>query len=155
MLKQKIDKVVSTILVVIMLALVFDVIWQVFSRFVIRHPSDFTDELAGFLLIWLGLLGSAYASGQKMHLAIDLLLQKSSEVNQKKLNVVINCFIALFALLALIIGGGRFVYVSWNLEQTSSAMQMPMHYVYMVLPISGLLIFYYAIEDIINPKVKY
>ena len=38
-------------------------------------PEFRTDELAGYLLIWVGLLGAAYVSGKNEHLAIDLLLQ--------------------------------------------------------------------------------
>jgi hypothetical protein len=55
---------------------VLNVLWQVFTRFVIRHPSSYTEELARYLLVWVGLLGAAYASGHKLHLAIDLFSQK-------------------------------------------------------------------------------
>ena len=55
-------------------ASVANVLWQVYHALRARaSPSGFTDELARYLLIWLGLLGAAYAVGQRMHLAIDLL----------------------------------------------------------------------------------
>ena len=47
--------------------------WQVLTRFVLGNPSSFTDELARYLLIWVGLFGAAYAIGKRTHLAIDLL----------------------------------------------------------------------------------
>ncbi|WP_316931840.1 TRAP transporter small permease [Parabacteroides distasonis] len=50
-------------------------LWQVLSRYILVSPSSVTDELAGYLLIWVGLLGAAYVSGKNEHLAIDLLLQ--------------------------------------------------------------------------------
>lgn len=39
-------------------------------------PSSFTEELARYLFIWIGILGAAYASGQQTHLAIDILPPK-------------------------------------------------------------------------------
>lgn len=75
-IRKRIDKVLEIVLVIIMSTLVLDVLWQVFSRYVLASPSSFTDELAGFLLIWVGLLGAAYVAGKNEHLAIDLLLQK-------------------------------------------------------------------------------
>ena len=60
--------------IVLMSVMVIDVSWQVASRFVFRAPSSFTEELAGFLLIWIGLLGAAYGFPTRAHLGIDLLV---------------------------------------------------------------------------------
>ena len=73
-----IDFILSWFLIGLMVLIVFDVSWQVFTRFVMRDPSSFTEELATFLLIWIGLLGSAYALRQKAHLGIDVLTIKMS-----------------------------------------------------------------------------
>ena len=53
--------------------LVFCVIWQVISRYVIGKPSTVTDELARYLFMWVALIGAAYTTGLKRHLAIDLM----------------------------------------------------------------------------------
>ena len=75
-LKEIIDKVLAWIVIVVMAVLVIDVLWQVFTRFILRDPSSFTEELARYLMIWVGLLGAAYAAGKRMHLAVDLLPTK-------------------------------------------------------------------------------
>ena len=49
-----ITKVLSIILIILMAVMVLDVTWQVFTRFLLKNPSGFTEELAGFLLIWIG-----------------------------------------------------------------------------------------------------
>ena len=72
-MKLKIEKLLEWVLAVVLIVMVLDVLWGVFTRYVIGHQSSWTDELARFLLIWLGVLGSAYASGRDMHIAIDLL----------------------------------------------------------------------------------
>jgi TRAP-type C4-dicarboxylate transport system permease small subunit len=118
------------------------------SRFILGHPSSFTDELAGYLLIWVGLLGAAYSTGMRQHLAIDLISKKFSEVGRKRLQILINLLIISFALIVLIIGGSNLVYITFHLKQISSALQIRIGYVYLVIPISGLFIIYYALDDI-------
>ncbi|MDP7572961.1 MAG: TRAP transporter small permease subunit, partial [Myxococcota bacterium] len=71
--RAAVDRVLGTLLVVLMAASVVNVLWQVLSRYVLGSPSSFTDELARYLLVWVGLLGSAYAAGQRLHVAVDLL----------------------------------------------------------------------------------
>ena len=59
-LRQFIDKLLEKFVAAIMAILVVDVLWQVISRYVLSSPSSFTDELAGFLLIWVGLFGGEH-----------------------------------------------------------------------------------------------
>ena len=72
-----INKAVGYFLSFLLTIMVLDVIWQVFTRFVLKHPSSYTEELAGFLLIWIGLLGAGYAFYIRAHLGIDILKQRS------------------------------------------------------------------------------
>ena len=137
-----------------MAAMVLNVVWQVASRYILSDPSSFTDELARFLLIWIGLLGSAYASGKHVHLGVSILESKLNVQNRKRLGRVINILILLFSISALVVGGCMLVYISFRLGQTSSALKLPLGVVYTVVPLSGFLITYYAISDLINPPVK-
>ncbi len=152
--KKTVDKILGWLVTIFMGILVINVLWQVASRFLLGNPSSFTDELAGFLLIWVGLLGAAYATGQKQHLAIDLLSAKLSEKGKKMQVLLINVLIALFALVVLVIGGGNLVFITFYLGQISSALQIPVGYVYFVLPLSGLFMIYYAIVDMIVTAKK-
>jgi len=151
-LKNIIDKSLEKILIAIMSILVIDVIWQVASRYLLSSPSSFTDELAGFLLIWVGILGAAYVAGQRQHLAIDLLVQKVSDSNKNRLYLLINLCVALFSVTVMIVGGSWLVLTRFQFNVSSAALHIPLGYVYLVMPISGLLILYYSIYFIINPK---
>ncbi len=147
-IRNTIDKLLGTLVTLLMGVLVLNVLWQVASRFIIGQPSSFTDELAGYLLIWVGLLGAAYATGKKQHLAIDLISKKMSAKHKKYHETLINSLIILFALVVLMIGGSNLVFITFYLNQISSALQLPIGYVYLVLPLSGLFICYYAVSDI-------
>ena len=145
---RTLNKLLEAFLVVIMSGLVVDVLWQVAARYLLSSPSSFTDELAGFLLIWVGLLGAAYVAGRNEHLAIDILLQKTRESRKRNLQLIIYICIFLFALTVMVIGGTWLVYSRFILDVRSAALQLPLGYVYIVLPLSGLLIMYYSIYHI-------
>lgn len=157
-MKSKINRILEKLLVFLMVTLVLDVLWQVLNRYLnkflsgydIQVPTNFyafTDELAGFLLIWVALLGGAYATGKKEHLAIELLSTKLGKKNKNILSMFINFLILIFSLGVLVIGGTWLVYTRFYLGQVSAAMELPIGLVYLVVPLSGLLISYYVIED--------
>jgi len=147
--RKTIDAITRNALVILMGLLVIDVVWQVFSRYILNAPSTFTDELARFLLIWVSLLGAAYYSGQNMHIAINVLPDRLSPGNRIKLQIFIRILIIIFVLCVLVIGGGTLVYYTFVFLQITPSLQIPMALVYLIGPISGLLIIYYKIDDIL------
>lgn len=149
-MRNKIDAVLGKTLVLIMSVMVINVLWQVFTRYVTGNPSSFTDELARYLMIWIGVLGAAYVSGRNLHVAIDILPLRQNLKTQKKLKIIVTILIILFVLFAFVIGGTRLVYISYVLGQQSPSLQLPLAFVYVIIPISGLLIMYYKISDLKN-----
>ena len=146
-MRDKINTYLGVFLTILMILMTLDVLWGVFTRYVLANQASWSEELARFLLIWIGILGAAYASGQKMHLAIDLLSPKLNDQNKKIIQLLIKGLIILFAFLVLVVGGSRLIYISHTLGQTSAALRLPMTIVYGVLPISGLLIIFYKLTE--------
>lgn len=142
--KHRVDQSLGWLLAALMGVAVLNVLWQVFTRYVLHAPSAYTDELARYVLIWIGLLGGAYAAGRRMHLAIDLLPMRLHGRRRAALGVLIDTLIGAFALVVLVIGGSRLVALTLLLEQTSAALRVPLGYVYLVLPLSGGLIIFYS-----------
>lgn len=140
-----VDRALSVILVVMMALLVVDVTWQVLTRFILPQPSSFTEEVARFLLIWLGLLGGAYAYRLHSHLGFDLIVSKVSESKAVLLFRICCVLVACFAISVLIVGGSNLVFLTWSLGQHSAVLNIPMAYIYIVLPISGVLFLMYSI----------
>ena len=151
-IQHKINRILEIFLVILMSVLVVDVLWQVASRYILSSPSSFTDELAGFLLIWVGVLGAAYVAGRKEHLAIDILIQRSSPARQRMLLYIIYSLIFLFALSVMVTGGVVLMYTRFALQVKSAALELPLGYVYSVLPVSGLIIMYYEVVHILQLK---
>jgi TRAP-type C4-dicarboxylate transport system permease small subunit len=146
----------EVLLVLLFGLLVIDVLWQVFSRYFLKGSYSFTEELARFLLIWLSVLGAAYLNARREHLSMDFIYARLSERNQLRLSVFSESVIFLFAFLVMLVGGSNLVYITMHLDQLSGTLQVPLGYVYSILPVSGFLIMCFSIYHIRclfrNPK---
>lgn len=146
----KVNKFLEWFLVTIFALLVLDVLFQVFSRYILGTSFTWTEEFARFSLIWMTILGAAYLNAKREHLSMDFLYEKLSEANKKKASILIEVFIFLFALIIMVVGGGNLVYTTLHLDQLSGTLRIPLGYVYSIMPISGLLIMCFSIYHISN-----
>ena len=144
-MKAAIDKLLEKVLILILSIMLISVIWQVFSRFILQAPSTITDEISSFSLIWLGLLGAAYATGQKLHLAIDLIPPTTVQKNALFYNGIVFLSVFLFGFLVMVIGGARLCWLTFIFEQKSATLEIPLGYIYLVVPLSGILVSYYSL----------
>jgi TRAP-type C4-dicarboxylate transport system permease small subunit len=144
-LNSLVNRFIGGFLIILMVAMVLDVCWQVFTRYALNNPSSFTEELAGFFLIWIGLLGGAYAFQTRAHLGIDLATYRLKGKGRRVVDVLINTSVLFFAVLVMGIGGLRLVRLTLALKQISPSLAIPMGYVYIVIPLSGALIALYAL----------
>lgn len=146
------ERALAFTLVALMSLIVINVTWQVLTRFVISSPSSFTEELARFLLIWIGFLGASYAFCRHSHLSLDLLLQSVPGVYKPHLQRLSNMFCFTFSAAVMIYGGGQLMALTLQLNQTSAALGIPIGYVYSCIPLSGSLICWFALNNILNPS---
>lgn len=142
------DTVLKWALIVLMIGLVLAVTWQVVSRYVFASPSSWTEEVARFLLIWIGTLGAAYAFRTNAHIGLDLLPRKLTGQAARRLHWFTLGVIMLFAATVLVVGGGSLVYLTWDLRQYSAVLGMPISLVYSVIPVTGMLIVVYSLAAI-------
>ena len=146
-IRIKVNKIIERFLVLILVGMLLNVIWQVFTRFFTSSPSAFTNELARYLMIWLGILGAAYISGKQEHVAIDFFVKKLNNSLRRFIDRFVLFSILSFAFFVMIIGGINLVYITLKLEQYSPSLQIPLALVYSIIPISGLLIIFYKVTQ--------
>ena len=140
------DKFLALTLTALMALMVLDVTWQIFTRYATASPSSWTEELARFLLIWIGLLGAAWAYRMRAHLGLSYLVEKRSAATQRKIAIFGYLASALFALLVLVYGGTQLVLLTLKLDQVSASLGLKIGYVYMIIPVSGVLITIFALD---------
>ncbi len=150
LIKEKLDQLISKLLIALMGLMVLNVTWQVASRYIFQNPSSFTDELSRYMLIWVGMLGAAYVAGKNEHLAIDILLSKLKGKAHTKLLILIQFSVLVFAATVMVLGGANLVYITFILGQKSATLQIPLAFVYGIIPFSGLLVIYYQLVSLVN-----
>ena len=148
------NKFLRLLLTLMMALLVLNVTWQVVTRFILPHPSSFTEELARFLLIWISLLGSAYAFHTHSHLGFDYLTKKLNKRGALMAARLGYTIVILFALGVLVVGGTNLTYITFLLKQASPVLGIPMGFIYMVVPISGVLFAVYGVLGLLEMKVS-
>lgn len=146
-MRRFLDHFNTTLIIVLMIVMVLSALLQVFAR-VVDLNTPFTEELTIFSMMWVALFGSSYAFGVKKHIAIDLISPSLSEVNRKRLRVLVEGIVLAFAITILIWGGTQLVWVTFKLGQVSSVMHVPKGWIYLALPLSGIVIVLYGILNI-------
>ncbi|MBB4123749.1 TRAP transporter small permease [Martelella radicis] len=151
-IKKGLDKTLSFVCVLFLGIMVICVSWQVLSRYVVHVPSTWTDEIARFLMIWTCLLGSAYAVGAQRHIAIDIVPILLGPKKRAILDVFINLCILVFSLVVITGGGWYLLAKVFRSGQLTIALNIPYWIVYIVIPVSGLLMAFYSLYHLLNPK---
>jgi TRAP-type C4-dicarboxylate transport system permease small subunit len=150
LLKKILDRSLETLAIVVMAVLILDVLWQVFTRLVLRDPSTITEELATFMLMWVALLGAAVAMGRGAHLGIDYFVGKLPLRARLATEAFVFFAVATFSLLVMVVGGADLVASNFELGQVSPALHVNMGFVYLAVPISGFFLTLYAIVGLVE-----
>jgi TRAP-type C4-dicarboxylate transport system permease small subunit len=153
-IKRFLDKALEGLVIVVVAVLVVDVLWQVFTRYVLGDPSSWSEELATFLLIWVSLLGAAVALNRGAHLGIDYFVGKLPALKRLYTEIVVFVCICLFSLFVMVFGGVDLVKSTFELKQVSPALGLPMGYVYLAVPISGFFLVLYGVIGLVERCVE-
>lgn len=147
-LKRVLDKVLYWVTVVLFAALVVIVVWQIVSRQVLNSPSTWTEEGARMTFVWLGLFASAFVFGERGHIAVEYVARKLPAGGERVLAVVVQAIVLTFAVVVLVWGGWRASQNAWL--QELSAVPFTLGQMYLALPVSGILVAFYALYYIVE-----
>ena len=136
-LEKVLDAIMRFLMALSMFTLVAFGTWQIFSRWVLKDPSTFTDELLRYVLIISGMIGSAYCFYRDEHLALTLISDRAKGTFKLILNIFIEACILFFVVYVFIYGGYK---LSATATNVSSVMRIPMKTLYLIEPFCGVLI---------------
>jgi len=149
-IRESLVRLLEWTVILLMASLVLDVIWQVATRYLLKNPSSWTDELATLLIIWVALLGASVAFIRQGHLGVDFLTNKLRTRHREMAAVTVQVLVVFFAGQILIYGGIKLVSLTLLTQQVSPALGIKMGHVYLALPISGFFIALFALENIVT-----
>jgi len=133
-------RIVDLVLILLLTAMVAIVFAQVVARYLFNHSIPGADEAATFAQIWMVLLGAGYAMRERLHVSIELVVERLPERLARLLLVPVGGLCLWF--LWIVFDGGRLLMQvgGW---QTSPGLQVPMDIPYAMLPIGAA---YFALE---------
>lgn len=122
--------------------------YQILVRYLFNSPSTVSEELLTYSFSWMALLAASYVFGKREHMRMGFLADKLQEGAKKILDIVIEGIIFIFAVIVMLYGGIQIV--SLTMIQKTASLGISMGYIYLIIPICGVLIMIYSILNIID-----
>ena len=122
-------------------------LYQVILRYVLQFPTTWQDEVSRYLIVWGVLMGSAVALRDNEHITIDILYDFFPKVAKKWMNLFSH-IVMFFFFTFLVIYGFYLVKEKFISGQTSYS-GFKLWIIYSCLPVSGLLMLFRNILNII------
>ncbi|SDI00120.1 TRAP transporter small permease [Alteribacillus bidgolensis] len=140
------NKGVRVVLVSLFSIITLLAVLQIFTRF-FGFPMSWPNEAMRFLFIWFVMLGSAYALREKKHIVVDFIGDSVPRKVTRIIDILVNVTILIF--IGILIKYG-FQVVEVTSIQTSSVLRISMGYVFLSVPIGGILMLLYTVLNIID-----
>lgn len=131
---------VATVSIVILL-----VVGQVTMRYVFNAPLTWSEELATFALVWMSFLGAILCMRDHEHIEIEVLVDQFPAKIRKGIVLISRIISAVFLVILAWYGADL---TEQNFTTTSPANNIPMGYVYIIIPIGALGMLYYVLKSI-------
>lgn len=113
---------------------------QVVMRYVFDNSLSWSEELARYLFVWQIWIGVSYAARNRSHLRITVLRDLLGPTGKKVLELLVTVIWIGFGVFIAIKGIELVMRVA-KFNQLSSALQMPMMYVHLAVPVGcGLMV---------------
>lgn len=150
-IRKILDNVLNFLAGASFVAMVVLTCWQVFTRYLLKNPSAWSEELVSYLFAWMALLGASVVTGEKGHMNIPILVDKigvKNKKSQKRLFVFAEIIAFLFSAVILTYGGLKIT--SLAMGQLTSSLGVPIGIFYIVLPLCGVLNMIYALLNVVD-----
>lgn len=144
---------VGWLLAALLLVMSVLISWQVFARYVMGSSLSFSEEVSRFSMVWMAMLGAAYAYRYGSLIAVDLLTMLSGPKISRILRLTVAAASCLFAFVLLTQGWALTERVA---SQTAPSTRVSMAWLYGSMPAGAALIFLNAIaiiaQDFVNER---
>lgn len=143
----------------ILLALLFgllllDVLWGVFSRYILGTQARWSEEVAIHLLIWVSVFGAALTYRMHGHLGFDYVVKKFDPAAQRWAFRFVQLVVLSFISYVFLSGGMDLVLTSLGRGQVTPALGWQTGWLYMALPASGIAFWIFGLEHLSRSFVE-
>ncbi len=125
-------------------------IFQIFTRFVIEQPAEWTEVLIRFSLIWMVFLGIPAAFRQGAMVSVDVLYRWSPPSIRRVLDAVVS--LAALVLIAVIVWFGWEYALRGRVQSVIGLEGVSMFWAYVAMPIGGLFSVVAIVGNYLDPQ---
>ncbi len=147
-IRKALDSLLTFLCVFIFAAMVVIGTYQIVVRYFFNSPSTVSEELLTYSFTWMALFSSALVFGKRDHMRMGFVADKLTGKKKMVLDVIIEILIFIFTMIVLLFGGVSITKLAF--AQVTASLGIPMGAVYLVIPISGVIILIYNILNIID-----
>ena len=148
---NKYNKFMSYLGLICLGGFIISVLIQVISRTFLPKTPSWTEELARYLFIYMVTFGASVAVHKKEFVAVDLIIDFLPKIIRKLIELVISIVLLLFVTFVLLKSVLGFAILEYRM--VSTAMQVPMQYIYFsMIILFGLLILSFVMEILYQVK---
>ena len=147
---RQMQRFLDGFLALLLALLACDLLLGVISRFAFRAQVEWTEELACYLLVWVGIVGAAAAFAKKKHLGLDALVTFFPESSRRKAAIISDTVCLLFTSLVFLYGGMMVTIQAFKIYRISPALQLPDGFVFLALPVAGFFMVIFQIESLLQ-----
>lgn len=141
-LERGIMNVTGCFLAALMFLMMVDIFAAVLVRYVFHTALNFSEELGRYVFVWIVFIGMARCIAADKRVALDLLPGFLKGKSGRNLYAVIYIFSALF-FSAVTYAGIKLCEVGE--KQKSATMRIPMNYIYLCIPICGIISLFFIL----------
>jgi len=133
----------------VLLILLFTV-YEVSAREIFSKPTIWTNEVTGYLLVWVGMLSIVYAYDKKSHISVDLVYRNFSPGLKRSVDLFNHILIFIFAIFVSVYGY-KYWWLAYSRDWRHFGMlDVPMAYTRIALPIIGILLVFQTFLSILD-----
>jgi TRAP-type C4-dicarboxylate transport system permease small subunit len=123
---------------------------DVIRRRLFNAPLIYADEVAGYLLVWVTMLGLGYTLKEDGHIQVMLVIQRLSS-RKRTIMRLIWCVIGIAYATVLLIYTGQLTLESYNLKAFSpTPSQLPIYPFQILMPIGCVLLLFQLVVELLN-----
>lgn len=128
-------------LVALMCMAVIVVAMQVVTRYVMKVPLPWSEELARYMFLWLTWVGASYATKERRHVNIDVIYSKLPQLG-KKVCTIVSTLVWIVFLVMMVYLSLRLTLSVHSGGQIAVGSGIPMWVPYASIPVGlGLMLF--------------
>ncbi len=147
-IRKGITRILNGLTGISLIAMVVLTCWQVFTRYIMKNPSTWSEELVGYLFAWASLLGASLVTQERGHMNIPIIVERFGKLGQKILNCLGELIAFLFSVVILVFGGIQITTLAMG--QMTSSLGVPIGIFYIVLPLCGVLNMIYTVFNMVD-----